>query len=541
MKKNLAKKVTLSILAGAVLMSSSVVWAADITDGGKLLWKEDTYVIGYVRDTVNNPDGTVPDGTYSKSFYGVYNNSGNATDGKITISGGEFGGDAYGGYSGASGGDYEVKNNEVNITGGKFVDNRYIYGGYFCGGSGNVSGNKVVISGGELSNTKIYGGRNADSSGDVTDNTVTISGGTFGNTKIFGGYGFGSVKNNTINISGNVDLKNVSLYGGGKNDDPGNYFGVYGGESTPNTLNIGINEALLEKLDPADEAGKRKYGLQVGAWNNNKVSSIAGFDVINFAYVNWNTTKPAVEVTEKLIVNNTKVTVGEVHVASGDTTFAANQKMTLIRASGIEKENPNYQPGSSEPAYIDATIENDSIEATKIDGTSTNIFYGVAEVYKASIKQEANNGKQDINLVLGDDDTKVDNPNSNTGGSVSGGSTPGGGTPQPERNDQVLVLGESRAAAVAFTNQGSELIETGLNALARDNEKDTKVFAAVYGNHSEYETGSHVNVNGWSGIVGIGKTNDDGLTVGAFFENGEGNYSTHNIFTNDYIRGDGEA
>ena len=28
MKKNLAKKVTLSILAGAVLMSSSVVWAA---------------------------------------------------------------------------------------------------------------------------------------------------------------------------------------------------------------------------------------------------------------------------------------------------------------------------------------------------------------------------------------------------------------------------------------------------------------------------------------------------------------------------------
>ena len=31
------------------------------------------------------------------------------------------------------------------------------------------------------------------------------------------------------------------------------------------------------------------------------------------------------------------------------------------------------------------------------------------------------------------------------------------------------------------------------------------------------------------------------MTVGAFFENGEGNYSTHNIFTDDYIRGDGEA
>ena len=32
MKKNLAKKVTLSILAGAMLMSSSVAWAA-ITEG----------------------------------------------------------------------------------------------------------------------------------------------------------------------------------------------------------------------------------------------------------------------------------------------------------------------------------------------------------------------------------------------------------------------------------------------------------------------------------------------------------------------------
>ena len=44
MKKNLAKKVTLSILAGAVLMSSSVVWAAPVTqapDVGVPGWTED--------------------------------------------------------------------------------------------------------------------------------------------------------------------------------------------------------------------------------------------------------------------------------------------------------------------------------------------------------------------------------------------------------------------------------------------------------------------------------------------------------------------
>ena len=171
------------------------------------------------------------------------------------------------------------------------------------------------------------------------------------------------------------------------------------------------------------------------------------------------------------------------------------------------------------------------------------LYKGIADVYTGKISVDEVNNDVIINLTDKTDDDA---------GSESGGTTPSKPNPKPEdsedkptasRNDQVLVLGESRAAAVAFTNQGSELIETGLNALARDNTKagDTKVFAAVYGNHSEYETGSHVNVNGWSGIVGIGKTNADGLTVGAFFENGEGNYSTHNIFTNDYIRGDGEA
>ncbi|MBQ5624228.1 MAG: autotransporter outer membrane beta-barrel domain-containing protein, partial [Phascolarctobacterium sp.] len=109
-------------------------------------------------------------------------------------------------------------------------------------------------------------------------------------------------------------------------------------------------------------------------------------------------------------------------------------------------------------------------------------------------------------------------------------------------NDQALVIGESRAAATAFANQGSELIEIGLDTLARDkSDKETKVFASVYGNTSEYATGSHVKVNGWSGIVGVAKTNDDGLTTGAFFENGEGNYRTFNNFEGFLMRGDGEA
>ena len=45
MKKSLAKKITLGILTGAVLMSSSVVWAA-VPSG----WKDSSYGI-YIPET----------------------------------------------------------------------------------------------------------------------------------------------------------------------------------------------------------------------------------------------------------------------------------------------------------------------------------------------------------------------------------------------------------------------------------------------------------------------------------------------------------
>jgi outer membrane autotransporter protein len=50
-----------------------------------------------------------------------------------------------------------------------------------------------------------------------------------------------------------------------------------------------------------------------------------------------------------------------------------------------------------------------------------------------------------------------------------------------------------------------------------------------------------VKVNGFSGILGFGRTTAHGLTAGAFFEAGEGNYRTYNNIDGDFMRGDGEA
>ncbi len=438
MKKNLAKKVTLSILAGAVLMSSGVVWAA------------------------NNPD--VTGWTKNSSEY-VWNGT---TGGALN---GEFGGNG----------------------------NVFTYAIYGAKGdsSAGVSGGRVTINSGTFSNSggsvDIYGGYSYFDF--ANGNTVTICGGKFDDSNgrpyfdVYGGCSInGSAISNTINIYGDVDLSKVRLYGGYVSN--GAY---YGGISAPNTLNIGTADTMFK--------GNVEY--------------IYGFDVINFKSIDWEEDDVVINV-EQLELNDTKVTVGNVRVAGG-TELANGDKMTLIDAARLigtiadNNDNVTIYQGVARTQTVEAVVKQSTVEATTSKGSIYLEIAGLNSSVEVPEDEDDNEGTTDEDK------------------------------PASKLNPQVLVIGESRTAATAFTNQGSELIETGLNALARDNEKDTKVFAAVYGNHSEYETGSHVNVNGWSGIVGIGKTNADGLTVGAFFENGEGNYSTHNVTDFGYLRGDGEA
>ena len=572
MKKNLAKKVTLSILAGAVLMSSNVVWAAQVPESKpKIYWE---YMGGgYVRLPANT-EGDVSlviedyrDLDSAEAFYGAvsFEEGTTAANGKVTINDNldrsyEFTGDIYGGAALFDGEDAraesDANNNEVFITTSKATIMSNVYGGYAnygnvkynsvtieagnfqgyisggyahgdaegnnvtitggtfegylaggCAYGGDAVGNSIAITGGTFSDYEMTGGYADD--GNATGNSVTITGGTFegylaggcayggdaeGNSvTITGGtflgeivgassYG-GNVKENTITISGSANLAGASLIGGVSRPSPGE-ISMFAGGPPSGGGTVGGGEVSGNTLN---------IGTDSSSWSG-KVESILGFDTINFNNIVWEKDGTVVEVTEELELSDTEIKVGTVNV-DGGTELANGDKMALFSASDISGEISN-------------------------NGEEVVINKGIAEQFNGYVEQ--NDTK--IYLKLGD-------------GPDEGYTVPGGS----RRNDQVLVLGESRAAAVAFTNQGSELIETGLNALARDNEKDTKVFAAVYGNHSEYETGSHVNVNGWSGIVGIGKTNANGLTVGAFFENGEGNYSTHNIFTNDYIRGDGEA
>ncbi|WP_405383869.1 hypothetical protein [Phascolarctobacterium sp.] len=108
--------------------------------------------------------------------------------------------------------------------------------------------------------------------------------------------------------------------------------------------------------------------------------------------------------------------------------------------------------------------------------------------------------------------------------------------------EQTTMVSESRAAATAFVNQGAELAAQQANALANSGELGYQTFAGMYGNHGKVATGSHVEIDGNSFMVGVGNANADGTSWGVFYEGGRGNYTTYNSHTDlGTLRGDGNT
>ena len=449
----------------------------------------------------------IKDGNYTSWVIGGYAVRGSAKENNIAIEGGTF-------YTiwGARSDTANAENNTVIISGGNTVVKSHIYGAEASnlaknnavtiseatidgsnlenaisirGGYGSIAeGNTVNIENeANLDNVNIYGGHSKG--GNSANNTINLTGGSV-NGNVYGGYyslGNYQAIGNTVNIWGDVNLEQANIYGGGSwSSSNETAVGAYAGASNPNTLNIGVNDTG-----------------NISAWydNTGKVKSLQGFDKINFNYFEWIDGAAVIDASEKIELspNGTEITVGTIY-----TPVNKEESMELLKLSGDGKI-----------ANLDKVILNDD----KIDiATVATITKGVD--YNITPAQD---GKS---LIL----------------EISPESSQGSTTINP----QTLVIGEARTAATSFTNMGSEMVEAGLDALARqDNKEETKVYAGFGGNASRFATGSHVKVNGWNGVVAVGKEVAEGLTVGAFFETGEGNFRTYNALPSGLMRGDGEA
>lgn len=220
-----------------------------------------------------------------------------------------------------------------------------------------------------------------------------------------------------------------------------------------------------------------------------KAESIIGLKELNvdMSYINWEKDTAVVDVSGSADLTGTAIR------ASG----------TLAAAAGTEVQNVDRM------SFIKAG-ELKGVSAADVDIDKLQIGFAT------EAKVEMQDGGNSIDFVI---------------------------TGAQQANEQAGIIGESRTAAIAFVNQGSDILNNAFG-LMDDGKYGIKTFAAAHGNYSKYETGSHIRVNGWSMIAGVGnsdKLEDGTFSWGVFFENGSGNYRTYNDYNGYNLRGFGSA
>lgn len=462
-------------------------------------------------------------------------------DGAIIQSTSNLSGNIYGAYSIDN--NSILDGNTVTIKSGKITSSSAEYGGGIYGAwadrEGSITNNNtVIIEGGEI-NANIYGAygylvndEDSDKNDDIDDSVITsnkviISGGTI-NGKVYAADTRrieGTLKNNGIEISGTANLSNTELAGYRDaqkiekatdiylniNDFTGNE-GKIKGINHFNIVDISNSIVDAESVDYVDVINiKNQNKSTVNLGKVNTKSNDAMSDFQNGSIINTDSKIKAQSLENINSINVDMTAINwEKDSAVIDVSGTADLRGTDISATGIlsAAAGTEVQNGDTMSFIKAGTLSGAEAKNINID----NLQIGFA----TEAQVEVQDGNNSIDFVI-------------TGGK--------------QATEQVSIIGESRTAAIAFVNQGSDILNNAFG-LMDDGKYGIKTFAAAHGNYSKYETGSHIRVNGWSMLAGVGsseKVNDGTFSWGVFFENGSGNYRTYNDYNGFNLEGFGSA
>ena len=430
----------------------------------------------------------------AEHIYGGLASSGDASNNTVTINGGTVSCSTYDAatvYGGNTRDGDRASNNTVTINGGTVKLN--VVGGQ----GGDATINRVNITDGTVSGD-VTGGQSA--SGNSENNTVNISGGTV-QGDVYGGRAqfLGSATNNTVILSGKPDLSSSTIYGG-------------------------YNLLML----PTEIVSGNRLILRT---SNLTVRCIQNFAAYAFVL-------PAT-------------------IQSGDVLLTATDAIDLTNSGQIS--SPDFQ--SIDVTGDTALSVGDTVTLLKSDagltaGTlpeSVSGTQGVTLSYTFALTTETDATGQPVSVVatvMGDEDPAPpmddDTPDTPTGNE-------GGASVAPRVNPQTKALAEGYLSGVALTLQGADLVAgKGIDAAGRavraslaGGGKGLAAFGALSGGWSRYNTGSHIDVSGFSLLTGLAWGADSvpgQFTAGMFFEYGSAATGTCNSFSNAAsVSGDGST
>ncbi|MDR2008251.1 MAG: hypothetical protein LBQ34_04690 [Alphaproteobacteria bacterium] len=447
--------------------------------------------IGYIfggNSQANVINNTVDISENSKNTYNeIYGGSGRniASDNKVNIKSGSF----------------------IKIYGGKsalgVADSNYIYlsnskGDYIYGGDGKTATrNRVDVINGDLG--VIIGGYSEIES---SNNTVSIAAVSVVNEtlgSIYGGYAYSStgkmlVQNNVVNISGGVVLGNI--YGGYAENNVA--------EVKDNIVNISGNPDLANAslFGGFIENGSGTIsGNTLNLQTNISVKTAGGFNNYNF-YTDGDITNPMLLATGKAIDMSNSV----IGLYLKDNSIQLNKGDTLFLVSNMTGD--------------------------KLTQASGKMRSGATIVYDWELLLKNNNLYAKIK-----EDISTGGGGGNGGGDGGGDGNTCGNSRCGEAghlNPEAKSLSEGYLSSMGMLISGADLV---VSTLQGDNEG---MFSGINLNSIKLNSGSHVDVQSGSVILGVG-SKADSLFLGAFLEAGGGNHNTYNEFNDidSVVKGSG--
>ena len=574
-----------SALAGQTIVIDKHV-THDVHGNGDLPNGDVSSLPASLLDPNNNTVQVLPGGQVDTSIIGGYSDSvygtATATNNSVSMSGGQVGGGIIGGYSHSLYGTATAKNNSVSMSGGQVemgisggsshseyatattTGNRVTMSGgqvvlsaIIGGDSVSISGtatannNSVSMSGGQVDNS-VVGGRSVSPTGTAitTGNSVTLSGGQVdglyydidGNMMDLGVAGGVSISvsgtatttGNSVIMSGGRVIQNV--YGGysystsGTATATGNRViitggqvdgNVYGGysETHSGTGTSATGNSVTLMGTPAFGATSALFGGFAGNANGILTANMDGFtgNTLNV----WNYHGSAVDSVQSFEYYNFAMPS---NAGNGDTLFTVTGTAYMSDRNSLGKSasvsGVNIMGGGT-PLQVGDRIT--LLKATTLSGTLANDGAHLQ-------------GRKGVSLIYDDISVHQDLGQNELFAQINSG---------PRLNPQTKALSAGRVAGVVFVNQGADLVAgKGMNA-ARNSRSGLTAFTAFQGGRSRYNSGSHVDVDGFSlmgGVAWNGATEYGNLLLGAFFEAGWGDYDSHNSFSNAAsVRGDGDT